>query len=403
MKLNKNEKFNKLIEETENLKNNKEKLEQIIVFLKDKFKLLTEKSEEKNLDSQGKIDEKKIKQLQKEKKELERMVKKIRDNLIKKNEESLKYLNTINLLEKQIEGITKKSNDNNCIICDYEINEKDIPYINQILNYNEDGSNLQFIKENCIIEYYDEKKKEFQKKEKLFFEQRFPNQGNYRFKFSFKSSLKNGSYLFSNCLSLKEIDFSKFKTEEIINLSGMLEQCKSLNVLNLSNFNTINVVDMNKLFSECSNLKSLDLSNFNTSKVINMAYMFYNCSSLKELNLSNFNTKNVEYMNGMFYKCSSLENINISSFQTEKVNDMSYMFSECSSLKILNLSNFNTNNVTLLKSMFSKCTSLKELNLENFKTDKVTDLRWVFSKIKNCKINTKDQKLLDASKEIPFD
>ena len=82
---------------------------------------------------------------------------------------------------------------------------------------------------------------------------------------------------------------------------------------------------------------------------------------------------------------------------------MSYMFSECSSLKILNLSNFNTNNVTLIKSMFSKCTSLKELNLENFKTDKVTDLRWVFSKIKNCKINTKDQKLLDASKEIPFD
>ncbi len=106
MKLNKNEKFNKLIEETENLKNNKEKLEQIIVFLKDKFKMLTEKSEEKNLDSQGKIDEKKIKQLQKEKKELERMVKKITDNLIKKKEESLNYLNTINLLEKQIEGIT---------------------------------------------------------------------------------------------------------------------------------------------------------------------------------------------------------------------------------------------------------------------------------------------------------
>ena len=84
MKLNKNEKFNKLIEETENLKNNKEKLEQIIIDLKDKFKLLTEKSEEKNLDNKGKIDEKKIKQLQKEKKELERRVKKITDNLIKK-------------------------------------------------------------------------------------------------------------------------------------------------------------------------------------------------------------------------------------------------------------------------------------------------------------------------------
>ena len=84
MKLNKNEKFNKLIEETENLKNNKEKIEKIIIYLKDKFTLLTEKSEEKGLDNKGKIDEKKIKQLQKEKKELERRVKKITDNLIKK-------------------------------------------------------------------------------------------------------------------------------------------------------------------------------------------------------------------------------------------------------------------------------------------------------------------------------
>ena len=168
MKLNKNEKFNKLIEETENLKNNKEKLEQIIIDLKDKFKLLTEKSEEKNLDNKGKIDEK-IKQLQKEKKELEKQVIVIRELFEKKNEESSNYLNKINSLEKQIEDITKQSNDNNCIICDYEINEKDIPFINQILNYNEDGSNLQFIKENCIIEYYDEKKKGISKKRKTLF------------------------------------------------------------------------------------------------------------------------------------------------------------------------------------------------------------------------------------------
>ena len=61
----------------------KEHVKVAIIDLKDKFKLLTEKSEEKNLDNKGKIDEK-IKQLQKEKKELERRVKKITDNLIKK-------------------------------------------------------------------------------------------------------------------------------------------------------------------------------------------------------------------------------------------------------------------------------------------------------------------------------
>ena len=173
MKLKKNEEFNKLIEETENLKNNKEKIEKIIIYLKDKFTLLTEKSEEKGLDNKGKIDEKKIKLLQKEKKELEKQVIVIRKLFEKKNEESSNYLNKINSLEKQIEDITKQSNDNNCIICDYEINEKDIPYINQILNYNEDGSNLQFIKENYNIEYYDEKKRNFKKKKKSFLNKDF--------------------------------------------------------------------------------------------------------------------------------------------------------------------------------------------------------------------------------------
>ena len=60
---------------------------------------------------------------------------------------------------------------------------------------------------------------------------------------------------------------------------------------------------MSYMFSECLSLKELNLSNFNTSNVIYMRNMFEKCSLLKELNLSNFNTNNVTDMSEMFKGC----------------------------------------------------------------------------------------------------
>ena len=39
-----------------------------------------------------------------------------------------------------------------------------------------------------------------------------------------------------------------------------------------------------------SSLKELDLSNFKTNNVENIGYMFDTCTSLEKLNFSNFNT-----------------------------------------------------------------------------------------------------------------
>ena len=47
------------------------------------------------------------------------------------------------------------------------------------------------------------------------------------------------------------------------------------------------------MFYECSSLKELNLSKFNTENVEDMSSMFNECSSLEVLNLSNFNTENV--------------------------------------------------------------------------------------------------------------
>ena len=69
---------------------------------------------------------------------------------------------------------------------------------------------------------------------------------------------------------------------------------------------------MSFTFSKCSSLKELELSNFKTNNVKNM-------SNLKKLNLFSFNTNNVQKMISMFEDWSSLEDLDISNFNNPKI------------------------------------------------------------------------------------
>ena len=60
---------------------------------------------------------------------------------------------------------------------------------------------------------------------------------------------------------------------------------------------------MNYMFSECISLNELNLSNFNINNVKDMSGMFYNCKSLKDLDLSSFNTKHERKMFHIFGGC----------------------------------------------------------------------------------------------------
>ena len=110
--------------------------------------------------------------------------------------------------------------------------------------------------------------------------------------------------MFSRCSSLKEINLSNFKTENVTNMEEMFEYCSGLEKINLSNFNTNNVTTMSGIFRECKELKQIKhFSVLNTANVEDTTYMFYNCSSLIRLNLCNFNINKVKNMFGMFCGC----------------------------------------------------------------------------------------------------
>ena len=140
----------------------------------------------------------------------------------------------------------------------------------------------------------------------------------------------------NNMSSITEISGLKnLVTDEVMDMSYMFNQCYSLGNVDFSDFNTSNATDMSYMFSQCYTLKTLDLSNFNTQNVTNMSYMFYQCYALKTLDLSNFNTQNVTNMSYMFYQCHTLESLNLNGLDTRNVTDMSYMFHWCENLKTI--------------------------------------------------------------------
>ena len=99
-------------------------------------------------------------------------------------------------------------------------------------------------------------------------------------------------------------------------------------------------------------------------------------------------------MEDMFYKCSSLTSLNFSNFNTNNVKDMSYMFYNCSNLISLKLTNLD-NNIIDMRCIFIDCTKLTSLNLSNFNTNNVKDMDNMFFCLKkNCKVTTKDNKIL---------
>ena len=302
-----------------------------------------------------------------------------KNNIIEENQNSNNLLNSLNKDDKNKE-LYEDKNEINCVynkkdkepiilLHDFKLNVNNWSNENKIL-YEEGKKNINV---NNIEIYINNKKIKFNYKYES-------NEiGQIRIKLKFNKLLTSTAYMFYGCSSLKTIDLSSFKANNVINMSGMFNRCSSLESIDLSKFNTNNVTDMSYMFYHCFSLKSIDLSSLNTFNVINMNCMFYNCFSLKSIDLSKFNANNATDMRYMFYNCSSLKSIDLSSFNENNITNLCSMFNRCSSLESIDLSNFNTNNVTDMSYMFNECYSLKSINLSSFNTNNVNDMSYMFN------------------------
>ena len=132
-------------------------------------------------------------------------------------------------------------------------------------------------------------------------------------------SLPSCQKMFEYCNKIVSIDFSKFDSTGITDMSNMFYECTSLEYINFGNsFDTSSVITMENMFYGCSKLIALDLSMFKTESLTTMSSMFFSASSLVSLDLSSFNTTSVENMNNLCYKCEKLVFINLKSFEEKE-------------------------------------------------------------------------------------
>ncbi len=106
------------------------------------------------------------------------------------------------------------------------------------------------------------------------------------------------------------------------------------NIENLTYLNTSSVTSLFGMFSGCVKLTSLDFSKFNTAQVATMGQMFSGCEGLTVLDLSSFATKDALMTNQMFESCKNLTTIKVSaSWDNEKITGTSEkMFDGCTAL-----------------------------------------------------------------------
>ena len=213
---------------------------------------------------------------------------------------------------------------------------------------------------------------------------------NAKIKLVEKEPITDFSYMFLDC-DLRSIDFSKWKSNDITNLSYMFSECRSLlYVKNISNINIHKVDDISSMFNECDSLKEITgITNWNTSNVTNMSCLFRYCGQLQSLpDISNWDTSKVTDMSYMLYKCKSIEFLpEISYWNTSKVKNMSSMFYGCESLLFLpDISSWDISNVEKIGEMFFSCNTLESLpDISKWKTKNITDINSLFSQCKSLK------------------
>lgn len=186
------------------------------------------------------------------------------------------------------------------------------------------------------------------------------------------SNVEDLSYTFSFCKELTELNVGNWDTSHIYNMNNTFSYCSSLKSLDVSQWNTSMVGNMNGLFDGCSKLESLDLSSWDFSNVSDTSYMFSGCSNLYDLRINNWNDSwNITHMLSMFSNCSNLSSIDLSNWYTYNLQDTSWMFAGCGNLCEVYLNNFDMTNVYNTDSMFSDCSNLTTLHLDYCSYDTV--------------------------------
>ena len=177
------------------------------------------------------------------------------------------------------------------------------------------------------------------------------------------------SFMFYNCISLKEISNSS-KYMKVLSKENYIDKIlkRKTKCIILKNNNNLETFNKNIFYQSLILHEGLqlfphyNLVELNANKLTNTRSKFCVSLSLNLLpDISKWKTKNIKNMAYMFYGCSSLKSLpDISNWKTINVKHMDYMFLGCSSLKSLpDISKWKTLNLVSRNNIIGKCYSLR--------------------------------------------
>ena len=150
----------------------------------------------------------------------------------------------------------EKEKNENYILVEFKIEKNDVGKENQIINCN-NNSNKNEIENGIEIELNEQTVK-------FSFKKKFNKVGTYKIKFKFLKTINNLSHLFEDCSKLCLINFDNYEMEKVEDISYMFKNCISLKEFTLNK--TTSVRNMSYMFYGCSNLESVNFSNFKAKK-----------------------------------------------------------------------------------------------------------------------------------------
>lgn len=127
--------------------------------------------------------------------------------------------------------------------------------------------------------------------------------------------IKHASYMFSDCIYLKNIVFTKkLNLSEVNSLCGLFSHCFCLRHFDFKDFILSNKLEcLTYIFYGCACLYEVNFgNNFPSENIKNMDFAFYDCMGLKKIYWGErqpFN--NLECMNAAFIKCNKLKELDL--------------------------------------------------------------------------------------------
>lgn len=128
-------------------------------------------------------------------------------------------------------------------------------------------------------------------------------------KMKISSNVTQLMYAFQNYQGTKiEFDFENSDFSKVINMSYMFNECVNLREIDMSGFISNNkITTMSMAFGGCSELRKVDISGISVTQTANINTLFYNCKKLAVIDISGLTNPIIiaSYYQDMFYNCGT--------------------------------------------------------------------------------------------------